>query len=388
MIRFLTSGESHGKVLVGIIEGVPAGLEISKEYIDNELKRRQTGYGRGERMKIESDEVEILSGIRLGKTIGSPIALLIKNRDWKNWEEKMSIEKIDKEISPITMPRPGHADLVGVLKYGFDDIRNVIERSSARETTTRVAIGAIAKRFLEELNIKIFSHVIQIGKIKAPFSAVNNKLPKKDLKKIADSSPVRCLDKSAEKKIIALIDKAKSLGNTLGGIFEVVVTGLPVGLGSYVHWDRKLDGRLAQAIMSINAVKGVEIGLGFKGAKMFGSELHDEIFIRNGKFYHKTNHSGGTEGGVTNGEPLVIRGAMKPISTLLKPLRSVDIKTKKSKISRYERSDVCAVPACAVISEAMVAIILSEAITEKFGGDSIKEIKYNINSYQKSLTNR
>jgi len=386
MIRILTAGESHGKALVGIIEGIPAGLEISVEYINFHLKRRQMGYGRGGRMRIESDEVEIISGVRFGKTLGSPIALMIKNRDWGNWKSKMSIEEIDDVIEKITVPRPGHADLAGYFKYGFDDIRDVIERASARETAIRVACCSIARKLLEEMGIFIGSHVVQIGYVKVED---RNKLDKKIQKLIhkpkgalevslsADESEVRCLDKSVEKKMKEVIKNAMKNGDTVGGIFEVIVTGLPIGLGSYVQWDRRLDGLLAQVIMSIQAVKGVEIGPAFENATKFGSEVHDEIFVKNGKIYRKTNRAGGIEGGMTNGQPIVLRVAMKPISTVIKGLNSVDLKKLKPVKSRYERSDFCAVPSASIIAESVIAPVIANAVLEKFGGDSLKELKKN-----------
>ncbi|MEW6062130.1 MAG: chorismate synthase [Bacteroidota bacterium] len=381
MIRYYTAGESHGQALVGIVEGVPAGLSISSEYINHQLWRRQQGYGRGGRMRIETDKVEILSGVRFGKTLGSPIALLVRNNDWQNWTEKMSVEGTGKGIGKITLPRPGHADYVGVVKYGFDDIRNVIDRASARETAMRVACCTIAKRLLEEFGISIGSHVLSIGSAETKNRTAIDKLIKKysneisTIAALADHSEVRILDPTVEAKAIAEIKSCKKKGDTLGGIFEVLVSGLPIGLGSYVHYDRKLDGQLAQAVMSIHAVKGVEIGDGFDNARKFGSQVHDEIIAKNGTIIRPTNRAGGLEGGVTNGELLVIRGAMKPISTLANPLRTVDLKTKKTTQSRYERSDVCAVPACSVIGEAVVAPVLANALLEKFGGDSVQEIK-------------
>lgn len=382
MIRYYTAGESHGQALVGIIEGIPAGLTISVDYINHQLWRRQQGYGRGGRMRIETDKVEILSGVRFGKTLGSPIALMVRNKDWQNWTEKMSVEGSGKGIEKITLPRPGHADFVGSVKYGFDDIRNVIDRASARETAMRVACCSIAKKFLEEFDIYIGSHVLSIGSAELQHRTSVDTLIKKYSNKIstlsdlADNSEVRILDKATEAKAIAAIKSCKKKGDTLGGIFEVLVSGLPIGLGSYVHYDRKLDGQLAQAVMSIHAVKGVEIGDGFDNARRFGSQVHDEILSRNGHIIRPTNRAGGLEGGVTNGELLIIRGAMKPISTLANPLRTVDIKSKKTTQSRYERSDVCAVPACSVIGEAVVAPVLANAFLEKFGGDSVRELKY------------
>lgn len=381
MIRYYTAGESHGQALVGIIEGVPAELSISSDYINHQLWRRQQGYGRGGRMRIETDKVEILSGVRFGKTLGSPIALMVRNKDWQNWTEKMSVEGSGKGIEKITLPRPGHADFVGAVKYGFDDIRNVIDRASARETAMRVACSTIAKRFLEEFGIHVGSHVLSIGSAELQNRSSVDKLIKKyssDISKLsdlADDSEVRILDATIESKAISAIKACKKKGDTLGGIFEVLVSGVPIGLGSYVHYDRKLDGQLAQAVMSIHAVKGVEIGDGFENARRFGSDVHDEIISKNGKITRPSNRAGGLEGGVTNGELLVIRGAMKPISTLANPLRTVDIEFKKTTRSRYERSDVCAVPACSVIGELAVAPVIANAFLEKFGGDSISEVK-------------
>ncbi len=381
MIRYFTAGESHGQALVGIVEGIPAGLSISSGYINHQLWRRQQGYGRGGRMRIESDTVEILSGVRFGKTIGSPIALMIRNKDWENWTEKMSVEGSGKGIEKITLPRPGHADYVGSVKYGFDDIRNVIDRASARETAMRVACCTIIRKFLEEFGIHVGSHVLSIGSVELQNRSGVDKLIKKYFDKIsklsddADRSEVRILDNATEAKAIAAIKACKKKGDTLGGIFEVLVSGLPIGLGSYVHYDRKLDGQLSQALMSIHAVKGVEIGDGFENARRYGSDVHDEILSERKKTYRPTNRAGGLEGGITNGELLVLRGAMKPISTLANPLRTTDIKTKETQKSRYERSDVCAVPACSVIGEAVVAPVLANALLEKFGGDSMREIK-------------
>ena len=393
-LRFLTAGESHGKGLTGILEGIPSGLSLSPEDIDKELKRRQMGYGRGGRMKIESDHAEIISGVRWGKTIGSPISLLIENRDWKNWQEGMSADAEHAgSIPPVTRPRPGHADLAGALKYGHKDIRNILERSSARETAMRVAIGAIAKKFLSECGINIGSYVIQIGNVKLQESGVRSQ--KSELKRLfekAEASPVRCPDDNTSQKMTQLIDEALQKGDTLGGIFEVFATGVPLGLGSHIQWDKRLDGRLAQALMGIQAIKGVEIGTGFEMAERFGSEVMDEIFydgsqftVHGSPFYRETNHAGGIEGGMTNGMPIVIRAAMKPIPTLRKPLRSVDIITKEPFEAAYERSDTCAVPAAAVIGEAMTAIVIADAFLEKFGGDSLEETKRNVNSYMAYL---
>jgi chorismate synthase len=385
MIRYLTAGESHGKALVGILEGMPSGVEISSDYINYQLWRRQQGYGRGGRMKIESDKIEILSGVRFGKTIGSPIALLIYNKDWQNWTEKMDAEGSGAGVEKITIPRPGHADYAGTVKYEFDDLRNVIERSSARETAMRVALCTIVRKLLEDYGISIGSHVLSIGSASVKNRSNIDKLIEKysgqrlpsayKITEEADKSEVRILDKSAEKKAISEIYKAKKNGNTLGGIFEVIVTGAPTGLGSYVQYDRKLDGLLAQALMSIQAIKGVEIRDGFANAEKFGSEVHDEFVLKDGKITRKTNRAGGIEGGVTNGEMIVLHAAMKPIATLAKPLRSVDLAKGREVDSRYERSDVCAVPAASVIGEAVIAPVLANAFLEKFGGDSLREIK-------------
>ena len=387
IIRFLTAGESHGRGLIGIVEGIPSDLPLSTDDINRELKRRQTGYGRGGRMKIESDRAEIISGVRWGKTIGSPISIFIENKDWKNWQEGMSSEVSHQgSIPPVTRPRPGHADLAGAMKYGHRDIRNVLERSSARETAMRVAVGAIAKKFLSEFQISIGSYVTQIGSVKI----LDSKLEIKNFKEIfnrAERSPVRCPDDATSKKMMELIDTALNKGDTLGGVFEVIVEGAPTGIGSHTQWDKRLDGRLAQALMSIQAIKGVEIGKGFEMAEGLGSQVMDEIFYEKNRFYRKTNYAGGIEGGITNGMPIVVRAAMKPIPTLRKPLQSVDIVTKEPFEAAYERSDVCAVPAASVIGEAMTAIVIADAFLEKFGGDSISEIKRNFDSYMEYLKN-
>jgi len=384
VIRYLTAGESHGHALVGIVEGVPAGLPISADYIDHQLRRRQQGYGRGGRMRIEADNVEIVSGVRFGKTIGSPIALIIRNRDSQAWKEKMAVESDGEEVEMVTIPRPGHADFAGSTKYGFDDIRNAIERASARETAMRVACCTIVRKMLEEFGIFIGSHVLSIGTAKISDRGAVDRMIGKYTKascgayKIteeADKSQVRMLAKPVESKAVALIKSAKKLGDTLGGVFEVIATGAPIGLGSYVHYDRKLDGLLAQALMSIQAVKGVEIGSGFLNAEKFGSQVHDAYGLSHGKIVRLSNRAGGLEGGVTNGETIVLRGAMKPISTLARPLPSVDLKTKRVVKARYERSDVCAVPACSVIAEAVITPALANAFLEKYGGDSMAEIR-------------
>jgi chorismate synthase len=386
-LRYFTSGESHGKGLVGILDGVPAGFIVSAGDIDADLKRRQEGYGRGGRMKIESDHAEILSGVRWGKTFGSPISLLIENRDWKNWEEGMSAEAaFESALKPVTCPRPGHADLAGALKYNQRDVRNILERSSARETAMRVGLGAIAKKLLSEIGITFGSYVVRIGSQKIDVG--NQNVEKQQLLELfskAEKSPVRCPDADASKKMVRHIDEAVKNGNSLGGVFEIFVTGLPPGLGSHTQWDRKLDGRLAQAMMSIQAMKGVEIGRGFEMCGKPGSDVMDEIFYRSkGKskgFFRKTNNAGGIEGGMTNGMPVIIRVGMKPIPTLRRPLMSVDLNTRKPFSAAYERSDVCAVPAAAVVGEAMAALVLADAFLEKFGGDSRDEILRNFDSY-------
>lgn len=386
MLRFLTAGESHGELLMGIIEGVPAGLLIRITDIDRELSRRQAGYGRGNRMKIEKDSVKIYTGVRWGKTLGSPIGLMIRNRDWENWRDKMSPDPMFlNSADPVTRPRPGHADLAGALKYSMHDIRNILERSSARETAMRVAVGAVSKRLLEEFGIDIVSHVLSIDGVFAKVPEV----AAPDLKKRVEASELRCSDADAEKKMMRRIDEAKSAGDSLGGVFELIITGAPAGLGSHSHWDRKLDGRLAAAIMSIQAVKGVEIGAGFGAANRPGSMVHDEIFWnRKQGFYRKTNMAGGIEGGISNGEAITLRAAMKPLPTLMKPLRSVDLATKKPFKASVERSDVCAVPAAGVVAESAAAFEIASALIEKFGGDSIDEMKRNYNSYLKHLKAR
>ena len=382
MLRYLTAGESHGQGLFGILDGYPAGIKISTDNIDTDLARRQVGYGRGGRMLIEKDKAEILSGVRWGRSLGSPICLHIKNKDWLNWEKAMSISsKYEDSVTPVTKPRPGHADLSGLIKYGHNDLRNILERASARETAIRVAIGAVCKLLLKEFSIEIVSHVTKIGGI-----CINRtRLKLDDIRKKAEASLLRCADKDAEKKMIKRIDSAKKNGDSLGGIFEVIVTNPPIGLGSHTQWDRKINARLSMAIMSIQAIKGIEIGLGFDVARLFGSDVHDEIFYdkENKRFYRKTNNAGGIEGGMTNGEEIIIRAAMKPIPTLMKPLSSVDIKTKKPFKASVERSDVCAVPAAAVVGEAVAAFEIANAMIEKFGGDSLSEMKRNYNGYMK-----
>ncbi len=383
--RFLTSGESHGEALTAVVDGIPAGLPLSPADIDADLARRQKGYGRGGRMKIERDRVHIFSGVRWGKTLGSPIALQIVNRDWENWQVTMGVEApaAGAAQKEVTRPRPGHADLAGAMKYGHRDIRNVLERSSARETTARVAVAGIAKRLLAEFGITILSHVTEIGGVHVPADRVPGW---DDVRSRVEGSEVRCADPAAEAEIIAAIDAAKAKGDTLGGVFEVVAVGCPVGLGSYVQWDRRLDGRLAQAFCSIQAIKACEFGLGLETARRPGSAVHDEIVLdTGGAFSRNTNNAGGLEGGVTNGQPVVVRAAMKPLSTLRTPLKSVDLATREPVEAVVERSDVCAVPAAGIVGEAMMALVLADAFLEKFGGDSIEEIRQNYNAYQDSL---
>ena len=381
--KFVTAGESHGKCLTAVVEGMVAGLPLDEEYIARDLKRRQGGYGRGARMTIEQDRAEILSGVRHGFTIGSPISLQIRNRDWEKWKEVMSVSAIDGEVEIITAPRPAHADLAGAVKYGSKDIRSILERASARETAARVAVGAVARRLLEEFGINIRSHTISIGSYQRSDNTVV------DWQRV-ENSPVRCDDPDAEEKIVAAIDKAKADGDTLGGIFEVIATGVPVGLDSHVQWSERLDGQIAQAMMSINAVKGVEIGAGFGLARLPGSEAHDEIKLSpDGSpyyWYRPTNRAGGMEGGISNGEAIVVRAAMKPIATLAKPLASIDMATKQAREAHYERSDVCVVPTAGIIGEAMLAIVLADAMLKKFGGDHLQETLTNYRNYISSIT--
>lgn len=379
MIEFLTAGESHGRCLIGILEGIPSGLMVIENDINRELIRRQKGFGRGSRMEIEEDKVEILSGVRWGKTLGSPIAILIQNKDWSNWEKTMSVSTDHSgSSSPITRPRPGHADLSGVIKYGHRDIRDVLERSSARETAMRVALGAIAKKLLAEFGIRIISHVIEIGGVKAD---ITNGLSLEEIEEKAEASDVRCADSKASNMMIQKINEAMEKGDSLGGIIEIIASRPPVGLGSYVQWNKRIDARLTKAIMSIQAIKGVEIGLGFQMADKYGSEVHDQIYYDGSRFYRKTNRGGGIEGGMTNGEDIILRAVMKPIPTLRKPLKSVDFITKETFEATYERSDVCAVSSAGVVCEAMVALELANAITEKFGEDSLEEMKRNYKGY-------
>ena len=394
-ISFRTAGESHGRALTTILEGIPAGLSVSTERdVDPELRRRQGGHGRGRRMQIESDRAELLSGIRLGETLGSPISMVIWNRDAENWAAAMSPLPPEAEVNPkalraMYLPRPGHADLVGVLKYDRRDTRDVLERASARETAARVACGAIAKRLLAEVGVRVGSHIVSIGDVVA---RCPERLPE-DLNAAVDGDPVRCLDPEASARMTAAIDRAKEEGDTLGGVFEVVATGVLVGLGSYVSWDAKLDGRLAQAVLSIHAVKGVEVGLGFEGARRPGSQVHDPIEAdpdkpRSGALGRASNRAGGLEGGVTTGEPVVVRAAMKPISTLRRPLPSVDLRDGSVADAAVERSDVCAVPAAGVVGESMVALVLADALLEKFAGDSLGELLRNLDGYLDHLGRR
>ncbi|MBL8962319.1 MAG: chorismate synthase [Gemmatimonadetes bacterium] len=385
-VSFRTAGESHGPALVVILEGIPAGLPLLADAVNVELARRQLGYGRGRRMQIESDTVEFLSGVRAGQTIGSPIAMMIHNRDWKNWQEIMDPAPREGDPAlrrrPVTRPRPGHADLAGMLKYDREDARDILERASARETTARVAAGAVCRVLLSHFGVALGSHVVHLGGIDA---TLPDPRPS-PLNAAADPSPVRTLDADAAERMVAAIDAAKASGNTLGGIVEIIATGLPVGLGSHVAWDRKLDGRLAAALMSIPAVKGVEVGLGFAVARRSGAEVHDEVHgdpsrVLAGGVRRDTNRAGGLEGGITTGEPLVLRAAMKPIATLMRPLATVDTQTGESASAVAERSDVTAVPAMGVIAEAMVAIVLAQAWMEKFGGDSLAETSRNVRGY-------
>jgi chorismate synthase len=397
MLRYFTAGESHGPCLTMIIDGVPAGFPIQVAKINHDLWRRQQGYGRGGRMLIEKDEVQIRSGLRWGETLGSPVALGIENRDWKNWTKKMSPSPEDRdEKIAVTKPRPGHADLNGVLKYDRSDIRDILERASARDTVSRTAVGSFSKQLLSPFGIRVMGYIRSIGNVPSNTDG----LTFEDIYGRSEESPVRTADKAAEEKMIALIEECKKSGDTLGGIFEVVVLGIPPGLGTHTQWDRKLDGRLAQALMSIQAIKGVEIGLGFEMARRRGSQVHDEIFFDPAKmvsegtprivptgFYRGSNNSGGTEGGMTNGAPLVVRVAMKPITTLLSPLHSVELRSKQPADASVERSDVCAAPAAAVVGESVVAFELANAFLEKFGGDSLREIKRNYEQYLEQIKN-
>jgi chorismate synthase len=392
MLRFTTAGESHGQALVAVLEGIPAGLRLLASDVNEQLARRQQGYGRGRRMQIEQDAVEFLAGVRAGETIGSPIGMLVHNRDWKNWLEIMDPAPRPEDPSrkrAVTRVRPGHADLTGMLKYDRDDARDILERASARETTARVAVGAVCRRFLAEFGVRIGSHIVSLGEIEARRPSP---MPE-DINAAADESQLRTLDADAERRMVERIDQVKREGNTLGGVAEVVATGLVVGLGSHTAWDRKLDGRIGRGIMSIPAVKGVEIGMGFAAARATGADVHDEMEPDadrrlSGGVRRKTNRAGGLEGGMTTGEPLVVRVAMKPISTLMKPLATVDMATGEAAKATAERSDVTAVPAMGVIAEAMVAIVLAEAMLEKFGGDSLGETRNNYDGYVSQIDRR
>lgn len=382
-MRYLTAGESHGQALVTIIEGIPANLPITADDINRDLTRRQKGYGRGGRMAIETDRVEILSGIRNGMTLGSPITLQIKNKDWTNWEEIMSpLPGAEIEQKKISRPRPGHADLPGCIKYEQQDMRNILERSSARETAARVAAGAVAKRLLQEVNIRVAGHVVGIGDIL--YRQNQPQLTLEEILTAVEDSPVRCIDQEISQNMISAIERAKDQGDSLGGVFEIIVAGVYPGLGSHVQWDRKLDGRLAGALMSIQGIKGVEIGLGFLSARLPGSKVHDEIFFKSKiGLYRETNRAGGIEGGMSNGEPIIIRAAMKPIPTLMKPLSTVNLESKESCLAQVERSDVCAVPAACVVGEAVTAWEIAQALGEKFGGDTIRELQERVGKYKK-----
>ena len=392
MFTFRTAGETHGPALVTVVEGLPAGMGFDRNAVNRELARRQVGYGRGDRMQIERDEVEVLSGIRFGRTLGGPVAMLLRNRDWENWRDKMAQEGGGRRIPALTTARPGHADLPGVLKYGHRDVRNVLERASARETAARVAAGSLARMILREVGMEIAGHVVSIGKV-----CVSRETRGCWERAVtSEKSDLRMADPAAARKAIAVIDRAKRTGSTVGGTVEVIARGVPPGLGSYVSWDRRLDGRMAQALMSIPAIKGVEVGGGFPLAALSGNAVHDEIFPGKGKenrllgrlflpVHRKTNRAGGVEGGMSNGEPLVVRAAMKPIPTQGNPLRTVNIRGWKRADAHRERSDVCAVPACSVVAEAMVAIVLASAFLEKFGGDSMHEIHYNYSGYLRRI---
>ena len=387
MLSFRTAGESHGQALIALVEGIPAHLSIDFDFIDQELKRRQSGYGRGGRMKIERDQVRFLSGVRHGKTIGSPIAMMVENRDWANWEEIMSVREISAEVATkrrVTRPRPGHTDLAGSLKYNHTDARNILERSSARETAARVAAGGLAKVFLKVFGIEVLSHTTAIGRAGVPEDLI---VSWQQLETIRDDEVVRCALPDIAREMVKEIETAQKDGDTVGGTFEVVARGVPVGLGSHTGWDTRLDGRLAQAVMCVNAVKAVEIGKGVRIAYTQGSQAHDEIAYDNQqrRFYHLTNRAGGVEGGITNGEEVRVVGYLKPISTLKKALRSVDMVTKEPFLAQYERSDTCTVPAAGVIGESMVALVLATAFLEKFGGDSVEETTRNYNAYLDQL---
>ena len=387
-MRYLTAGESHGPQLTAIIEGLPAQLEVTSEQINKELKRRQGGHGRGRRMQIEKDTVAITAGVRHGKSLGSPVCLVVNNDDWKHWTGIMGIDPLGDDIDPedikrqITRPRPGHADLVGGMKYGHRDLRNVLERSSPRETTVRVAVGAVAKQLLSELGISIVAHVTKIGGIEADLSLATTKTVE-EIREIVEADPVYCLDSEASEKMVEAIDQAKKAGDTIGGVVEVIVEGMPAGVGSYVHYDRKLDAKLAMAMMSINAFKGVEVGIGFEMANLFGSQVHDQISWNEEEGYTRdTNRLGGLEGGMSTGMPIVVRGVMKPIPTLYKPLQSVDIETKEPFKASIERSDSCAVPAASVVAEAVIAWEVAAAVLDTFNADKMDTLKAEIERHR------
>ncbi len=397
VLRLLTAGESHGQALAATLEGLPAGVAITAEEIARDLRRRQGGYGRGARQAIEQDRAEILAGVRHGRTIGSPVLLLVRNRDWENWTRVMQVEPLtddqaaellamgedgNRRAQPVTRVRPGHADLAGALKYGFSDVRPILERASARETAARVAAGAVCRAFLAALGIEVWSFTAEVGGVAFDPAACTRSVEE------TEASPLRCPDPAAEARMVARIDEARSLGNTVGGVFEVVARGLPIGLGSHVHWDRRLDAALARAVMSIQSVKGVELGLGFEQTRRLGSEVHDVITGRSadGGWVHRSNNAGGLTGGITNGEAVIVRGAVKPISTLARPLPSVDLLTGDPvDKAHYERSDISVVPAAGVIGEAMVLLVLAEAVLEKFGGDSLVEVRDNLARYRERL---
>lgn len=387
-MRYFTAGESHGPELTAIIEGLPAGMPLTAEDINEELIRRQTGYGRGGRMIIETDRVRITSGVRHGKTLGSPVTLVVENKDWKNWTKVMSIEEVEekqKKLRRVARPRPGHADLVGGMKYHHDDLRNVLERSSARETTMRVAIGAVAKKILSELGIEVAGHVTMLGGIKA---TIPEGITVSEVRKISNASDVRVVDPTVEAEIRQLIDQTKRNGDTIGGVVEVLVGGVPAGLGSYVQWDKKLDAKIAQAVVSINAFKGAEFGVGFEAGVLPGSKVMDEILWSEEEGYtRRSNNLGGFEGGMTNGEPIVVRGVMKPIPTLYKPLQSVDMDTKEPYKASVERSDSTAVPAASVVAESVVATVVANEILEKFSSDSFEELVHAVKEYREYLKN-
>jgi chorismate synthase len=381
-LRLITAGESHGPGLTCIVEGLPAGLALDEDALNRDLRRRQLGHGRGGRMKIERDAVEVTAGVRHGRTLGSPIALQIRNRDYANWEERMNPWPVEAELPEVHLPRPGHADLVGTQKYGLSDVRDILERASARETAARVAGGAVAKAFLKELNVQVFSHVLQITGEQAPR---RDDLKPRDFATV-DESPVRCLDPEATKKMVAEIDRLRKANESLGGVFEVRAFGLVPGLGSHISWEQRLDGRLGQAILSIQAIKAVSIGDGFEVVGLPGSEAHDEIFYEDSRgYYRNTNHAGGVEGGMSTGEPLVVRASMKPLPTLTKPLKSVDIATHEPAEALRERTDSCTVPAAGVVGEAMVAFVLADAYRGKFGGDHIDDVKAALAAYEQRI---